>query len=287
MAARSKGRNHLRILYVASRLIPIEDEHLFVLVVGHKNQTPPGSVGICCATPKSMASIVSIMMPSRARMDAYMQILCKKTNAKTILLLLLVGGVWGGCANGESEGADQAILPFDAETLVRFRADKDGFLREDPDSPLPDSVREDFSGLQYFEPDSSYAVRAHFEPFPEPISLKMMTTTGEPRDMLRVGLLRFELNGTDLRLIAYKNSAAATHYFVPFLDSTSGGTTYSAGRYLDVPVQEGEDLLLDFNYAYSPYCAYNDAYSCPIVPRENMLETAVRAGELTYEKSVP
>lgn len=226
------------------------------------------------------------MRLSRVRTNSYMRILRKKTKAKTILSLLLGIGILSGCADGEEGVPDAAIMPFDAETLVQFRADKDQFLRESPDSPMPDSIRREFAGLKYFEPDSSYAIAARLDAFPEPIKLKMMTTTGEQRDMLRVGLLRFELNGTDQHLIAYKNSAAATHYFVPFLDSTSGVATYAAGRYLDVPARDGDEyILLDFNYAYNPYCAYNDAYSCPIVPRENMLETAVRAGELTYETS--
>ena len=69
------------------------------------------------------------------------------------------------------------------------------------------------------------------------------------------------------------------HLFLPFQDETSGRETYGAGRYLEVPVLEDGQLLLDFNYAYHPFCAYNPGYSCPIPPFENRLPVAIRAGE--------
>jgi len=67
--------------------------------------------------------------------------------------------------------------------------------------------------------------------------------------------------------------------FLPFVDAGAWSETYGAGRYLDLPVLEGGRLLVDFNYAYHPYCAYNPGYSCPIPPAENRLPVSIRAGE--------
>jgi uncharacterized protein (DUF1684 family) len=66
--------------------------------------------------------------------------------------------------------------------------------------------------------------------------------------------------------------------FLPFLDNTNGDTTYGGGRYIDLRIPEGDTIEIDFNKAYNPYCAYNSRYSCPIVPRENYLDTNIEAG---------
>ena len=72
-------------------------------------------------------------------------------------------------------------------------------------------------------------------------------------------------------------------YFLPFRDATSGKETYGAGRYLDVPRGENGQVVVDFNYAYSPYCAYGDAYSCALPPRENWLTVPIEAGEMDLD----
>jgi uncharacterized protein (DUF1684 family) len=68
-------------------------------------------------------------------------------------------------------------------------------------------------------------------------------------------------------------------YFLPFADSMAGKETYGAGRYLEPLALMGGKVLVDFNYAYNPYCAYNDLYSCPLTPWENRLKVPIRAGE--------
>ena len=71
--------------------------------------------------------------------------------------------------------------------------------------------------------------------------------------------------------------------FLPFADATSGNETYGAGRYLEIEMQNEGQLLVDFNYAYNPYCAYNENWSCPLTPAENRLSVAIRAGESLFE----
>jgi len=74
--------------------------------------------------------------------------------------------------------------------------------------------------------------------------------------------------------------------FLPFRDATSGKETYGAGRYLDLDVR-GDEVLIDFNYAYTPNCAYSADWSCPLPPAENWLEVPIRAGEMTFPEHGP
>ncbi|MFB6087007.1 MAG: DUF1684 domain-containing protein, partial [Haloarculaceae archaeon] len=112
------------------------------------------------------------------------------------------------------------------------------------------------------------------------------TTEGE-REYLEFGEFRFEVDGEAATLQAYRRDPDETSLWVPFRDATSGEETYGAGRYLDL---DGDDdrtdsgaWVLDFNYAYNPFCVYSDQYECPLVPAENWLEVPIRAGELAFE----
>jgi len=106
--------------------------------------------------------------------------------------------------------------------------------------------------------------------------------------MVRIGFFEFEIDGTKLRLAAYKSVPPPGHrhedhsLFVPFLDATSGKETYGAARYLDLEDRRTDDYVLDFNPAYNPYCAYSDAYICPFPPQENWLAVPIRAGEKNF-----
>ena len=74
------------------------------------------------------------------------------------------------------------------------------------------------------------------------------------------------------------------HLFLPFLDNTNGTTSYGAGRYIDLTIPEGDTIEIDFNTAYNPYCAYNEKYSCPIVPGENYIDADIEAGVKVFAK---
>jgi uncharacterized protein len=109
------------------------------------------------------------------------------------------------------------------------------------------------------------------------------TSTGQLRDMTVAGQLVFDVDGREQRLTAYLTHGPDGEHalFVPFRDATSGGETYGAGRYLDVPYDpEGDSFELDFNLCYSPSCAYSPAYDCPYPPPGNRLDVHVRAGEM-------
>jgi hypothetical protein len=95
----------------------------------------------------------------------------------------------------------------------------------------------------------------------------------------------FEISDQPCRLLILEiiDPAYKGKLFLAFADATSAVETYGAGRYLDVEAVRGANsILLDFNKAYNPYCAYNDSYSCPFPPRENLLEVAIKSGEKNY-----
>lgn len=132
-------------------------------------------------------------------------------------------------------------------------------------------------------------VSVTLEYFPERHLVEMETSDGQHQPFLRFAALHFTLHGTSHRLIAYRSlhEQGETTLFIPFCDALTGKETYGAGRYLDVPFHEGNTtLVLDFNTAYNPYCAYSDGYCCPLPPAENRLSCAIRAGERNAHESV-
>lgn len=133
--------------------------------------------------------------------------------------------------------------------------------------------------LNYFPANEDYKVKANFEPIENGEVIQMQTSTNEPRDYKRFGTLSFSLADADLQLTLYQNVEQPEYLFCPFKDRTNANTTYGAGRYLDFKIADLENPVLDFNYAYNPYCAYNSAFSCPIPPLENHLKVAILAGE--------
>ena len=176
---------------------------------------------------------------------------------------------------------DGAAYAYDLEI---YRRAKDEALRSEPWSPIPPDGRRAFEGLVYFDPDPAWAVTATVARIAEPEAFEMAASTGPPRRQLRCARLDFATPQGPARLFAYKDAARAhgRSLFVPFRDATSGKETYGAGRYLDLEETEGSEISVDFNLAYNPYCAYSEAYSCPLPPAENWLTIPVRAGEKSY-----
>jgi uncharacterized protein (DUF1684 family) len=102
--------------------------------------------------------------------------------------------------------------------------------------------------------------------------------------MTDVGTLRFSIGGKALALHAYIDSDDTAHLFVPFRDRTNGHGSYHAGRYLEIVRGATRRYVIDFNYAFNPYCAYNPDYTCPLVPSENVLDVPIEAGERFSEQ---
>lgn len=151
-------------------------------------------------------------------------------------------------------------------------------------SPLTEDDRNAFKGLDFFPIDSAYIVEAIFKRAENEKTFEMKTTTERAPLYLKYGTISFLLKGEYFQLNVYQNVELSKRkgfkklLFLPFSDLTSGNETYIGGRYIDVEIPKGETMIVDFNQAYNPYCAYNYKYSCPLVPLENDLITTINAG---------
>lgn len=164
--------------------------------------------------------------------------------------------------------------------LIRFREQKDLLFRTDHDSPVGHGV---FNGLKYFEPDAEFRFETVLQRNNAGESVMMTTSKGSRQLFNSIGYFELQIEGKTVRLNGYQSAEREDpSIFVPFRDATSGVESYGAARYLDLEVEHDGEYAVDFNYAYNPYCAYSDAYVCPLPPRENWLTIAIRAGEKKY-----
>lgn len=172
------------------------------------------------------------------------------------------------------------------ERLERERREKNSRFRTSETSPIPAVEKNTFSSLLYFRIDESYKVQASLERYEDGGNIIIPTSDGKKRTYTKFGKASFMLKGTPLSLTLYLHVGESEELlFLPFADETSAEDTYGAGRYLDLEVPRGNEITLDFNLAYNPYCAYNNTYSCPLPPRENYLAIKVEAGEKNYMKN--
>jgi len=160
---------------------------------------------------------------------------------------------------------------------------KQEFLKEER-SPLD---KKGVKKLRFFPADEHYRVVCNFEHTPDAEPFEMATYSGITKPYVQYGTATFVLRGQPMEIAIYQSLQLRQlpmyrdYLFVPFKDLTNGDTTYGGGRYMDIRMGEIRDgqVILDFNKAYNPYCAYSDGYNCPVPPVENYLEMAVEAGE--------
>lgn len=170
--------------------------------------------------------------------------------------------------------------------LLGFRAAKDRLFAEHASSPIPADVRHDFRGLAYWRHDPELRFTARLEPDPDAPPLDLPRSAHGPvLPFVRIGWVHFSVDGTPCRLAVHWLTEYSGGIFIPFRDATSGEETYGGGRYLWDSAKgadlgsDGDELVLDFNYAYHPSCVYDAAWSCPLAPPENRLSVPIRAGE--------
>ena len=167
--------------------------------------------------------------------------------------------------------------------LEEFRRAKDEFFRDDPRSPLTSDQRAAFTRLSYYPDDSGLRIETQLDvDVDRDERIVMQTTTGGTQVYRRAGKIRFRVDGQPAEITLYE-SEDQEDLFVPFRDATSAKETYGAGRYLEVERPKDGRVVMDFNDAYNPYCAYNPEWSCPIPPGENWLSVPIRAGEKDFE----
>lgn len=166
-----------------------------------------------------------------------------------------------------------------------FRAARDELFRMHPDSPIPRERRADWGGTRWFAYDPSWRTVAAIERTPHGEEFELDLAEDGILRCARVGHARFEHAGRAASLALFWFEGYGGGLWLPFLDATSGGATYGGGRYLYDTIK-GADLgvgattiVLDFNFAYNPSCAYDERWTCPLSPPENRLPFAVEAGE--------
>jgi uncharacterized protein len=172
------------------------------------------------------------------------------------------------------------------DQINKERKEKDEFMRNSGESPFSGRLNK-FKGLQYFPVDPAYKVTADLTLIKDRQIVVLKTSDGKEDRYVNYAYADFELGGKQNRLLILEVATmgpARGKLFLAFGDETSAVDTYGAGRYLDVTkVQGSGTMTLDFNKAYNPYCAYNDSYTCPLPPLENLLTIPIKAGEMTYE----
>lgn len=201
-----------------------------------------------------------------------------------VLIMIFASSAFLSCSYNEKEIIDNY---FDIKQILKIRDQNNDFLKNNPDSPLPEKDKRYFKGLNYFKPVKEFIFFCEIEKYETPDTVIILTSKNKKRTMLKAAKINFTYNDSSYALIAYLSlRPGANSYFVPFTDLSAGKETYEAGRYLDITFESihEERLVLDFNLAYNPYCAYNKKYSCPLVPVENYLNINIRAGEKNYKK---
>lgn len=192
-------------------------------------------------------------------------------------LLLVLCGL---CAAQDKDYYDQ---------VLKLRKEIDLKFADEATSPLEEIDLQDFKNLDYFEVDPNFKLKAKFVRTPNTPLFAMPTTSSRRPLYRKYAEIYFSLDREKFKLDCYQSQELISdpeyynYLFLPFTDLTNGETTYSGGRYLDLRMPEGDSIILDFNKAYNPYCAYNGEYSCPVVPAENHLETAIPAGVKNFK----
>jgi uncharacterized protein len=200
----------------------------------------------------------------------------------------IVGALYRSCHDRLRRGEDAAAV------WRSFRTMKDALYRGHPQSPL---ARGTFTELHYFAYDPTWRVAATLTPEPTESSTDLPASGAHAMPFRRAARACFSHAGTDVDLVVYWIDVYGGGLFLPFRDASNTTETYGGGRYLFDTVKgsdfeqvdggsvggyTGGRIILDFNYAYNPSCAYDARWICPLAPPENRLSFEIRAGELAY-----
>lgn len=192
------------------------------------------------------------------------------------VVLFLAGVVAiGGCESPSSSMSYE-------ERVMQARVQRDMQMRE-KESVLPPGRRAGFQGLDYYAVDSGYRYVVPFQRKTAPDTVMLAENTGRIRAQVRIGHVSIPLPDEEKRLAVFKGASddPRGRLWVPFADSTNGNGTYEAGRYVDLARTSGDSVVVDFNRAYNPTCAYNPEFACPLPPAGNRIKAPIPAGEKT------
>ena len=206
---------------------------------------------------------------------------------KIYLLLLLVSSFAFG--QGLKNKTDKKQFPAEILEIETFQKELNKEYKTEEETPLRGSNFKKFKSHPFFPIDLNYRVKAKLVKTENSVPFEIPTSSGRTKKYREFGKAYFTLNGAEQVLTVYQSLALLDdpeyqdYLFLPFKDETNGKDTYGGGRYLDLRIPKNDEIIIDFNKAYHPYCAYNAFdYNCPIVPEENWLKIPIEAG-VKYE----
>ncbi|WP_312821863.1 DUF1684 domain-containing protein [Epilithonimonas sp.] len=174
-------------------------------------------------------------------------------------------------------------------SIKKFQKELNAEYLNPKESPLRGDNLKNFKKHPFFPINLKYRVTARFVKTENPVPFELPTSSGKFKQYQEYGKATFELDGESLTLTLYQSldlmkiEKYKDHIFLPFRDETNEKETYGGGKYMDLKIPTGNEIVLDFNKSYQPYCAYNAFdYNCPIVPAENKLPIRIEAGVM-YE----
>ena len=165
--------------------------------------------------------------------------------------------------------------------LDDFRARKNDLFGGSDQSPLTPEQRTAFEGLAYFPENDALALTLPVDRSAAGSDIVLDTSDGQKRQYRRVGTIDVPV-GTETARLTLFAMPGHSRLFLPFFDGTTGTESYSGGRYLEPRERPDGQIEVDFNYAYNPYCAYGEGWSCPIPPDENRVSPRIEAGEQNF-----
>ena len=182
-----------------------------------------------------------------------------------------------------AEREDYLDLKIQEQRVLEWRKERDTFFKAHQRSPLSPKEKRNFKGLKYYPFDPKYVFSGQIERYIFHINnpkyyATFLTNKGINKRYIRYGKFHFKFDGKEYAVEIYKSILSDT-LFIPFKDKTNGKESYEGGRYIDAEILPGYKMVLDFNMAYHPSCAYNDNFICVLPPKENTLEIEIRSGE--------
>ena len=207
-----------------------------------------------------------------------------------IWILLLIGSLLFNLGCEQKSNIDSVNLPpledNYVEALLLERAHKDSAIQYDPHSPFNRDPKATFSQLKYYDPSSEFIFKSKLYEHNPVDTVNVFGTRGEVRRVIREGYVKLNYEGNEYRVNVYKafSRDGQVYYSIWFTDKTTGEETYGVGRYLDFDkVEDPEHIYtVDFNTAYSPYCAYSAQFTCPIPREEDHIAMEIKAGEKNF-----
>jgi uncharacterized protein (DUF1684 family) len=178
----------------------------------------------------------------------------------------------GGAIKTDHDGPPDRLVLGDVQVWVHMSGDRPSIRIRDRNNPL----RKTFAGRKWYPVSAAYRVETTFEPYDTPKVLQIPNLLGDIDEMAALGEAAFSLDGRPQRMVAIEDGEEL--WFI-FRDLTSGDTTYPAARFLYTPLPKDGKVVLDFNRAENPPCAFNPYATCPLPPPQNRLKVRVEAGE--------